>query len=187
MPVRPTLRCLREDLGLPARTWITMAGRHIVAYDLQVAFWDPVQSHHVRQAVAEYDQLGQDEFLTRHGFGRAYAYLLILGGKGYDSKAILGVAYQLATGRPLGPHDFSGGVQGAAGVLRAMGFEILNIRDCGQDGQERGVRLPAPLPAQAACQVLRLLSQVRNQLVAGDVNQRGRCRNGRLTVRTLSP
>jgi len=66
-----------------------------------------------------------------HHFGPATAYLLILDGKGYDSKAILGVAYQLATGRPLGSGDFSGGVaaQGAAHVLRALGFEIRNIRD----------------------------------------------------------
>ena len=100
-----------------------------MAYDLRVAFWDPVQPHHVRQAAAEFDHLGQDGFLARYGFGRARAYLLILDGKSYDSKAILGVAYQLATGRPLGPHDFSGGVHGAAGVLQTVGFEILNTRD----------------------------------------------------------
>ena len=94
-----------------------------------MARWDPVQPHHVWQAAAEYDQLGPDEFLARHHFGRATAYLLILGGKRYDSKAILGVAYGYATGRPLGPHDFSGGVRGAAGVLSALGFEIVNIRD----------------------------------------------------------
>jgi hypothetical protein len=105
------------------------ATRDVLVYDLQMAFWDPVQRHHVRQAAGEYDQLGQDEFLARHGFGRARAYLLIVDGKNYDSKAILGVAYQLATGRPLGPEDFSGGVQGAAGVLCALGFEVLNIRD----------------------------------------------------------
>ena len=93
-----------------------------------MAKWDPVQPHHVRQAAAEYDQLGQDEFLARHGFGRAQAYLLILDDKSYDSKAILGVAYGYATGRPLGPHDFSGGVHGAAGVLSALGFEIINTR-----------------------------------------------------------
>lgn len=80
-------------------------------------------------AAAEYDQLRQDEFLARHGFGPARAYLLILNDKSYDSKAILGVAYGYATGRSLGPHDFSGGVYGAAGVLRALGFEIINTRD----------------------------------------------------------
>ncbi|MGH7735472.1 MAG: hypothetical protein ACREOE_17715 [Gemmatimonadales bacterium] len=108
---------------------LILAWRRMLAYDLRVAFWDPVQPSYVRQAVAEYDKLGQDEFLARHGFGRARAYLLILDGKSYDSKAILGVAYEIATGRPLTSHDFSGGAQGAAGVLQAMGFEILNVRD----------------------------------------------------------
>jgi 5-methylcytosine-specific restriction enzyme A len=93
-----------------------------------MAFWDPVQPHHVRQAITEYDQLGQDEFLARHGFGRARSYLLIADGKSYDSKAILGVSYQLATGRPLGPADFSGGAKHAAGVLRALGFEVLDVQ-----------------------------------------------------------
>jgi hypothetical protein len=60
-----------------------------------VTRWDPVQRCHVQQAAAEYDRLGQDEFLACHGFGRATAYLLILAGKRYDSKAILGVAYQI--------------------------------------------------------------------------------------------
>jgi hypothetical protein len=98
-----------------------------LSYDLLVAKWNSVQPHHVRQAAAEYDQLGPDEFLTRHGFG--HAYLLILDDKSYDSRAILGVAYGYATGRSLGPHDFSGGVHGAAGVLSALGFEIVNTRD----------------------------------------------------------
>jgi hypothetical protein len=89
-----------------------------LSYDQRVAFWDPVQPHHVRQATAEYDQLGQDDFLALHHFGRATAYLLILDDKSYDSKAILGVAYKYATGRSLGPHDFSGGVHGA-GAARA--------------------------------------------------------------------
>ena len=68
-----------------------------------MTFWDAVQPHHVRQAAAEYDELGQDEFLARYGFGRARAYLLIIDDKAYDSKAILGVAYRHATGQPLGP------------------------------------------------------------------------------------
>jgi hypothetical protein len=51
--------------------------------------------------------------------------LLILDGKSYDSRAILGVAYQLATGRQLGSGDFSGGVQVAAGVLRAWTEQMI--------------------------------------------------------------
>jgi hypothetical protein len=95
-----------------------------MAYDQQVPFWDAVGQQHVRQAVTEYDQLGQDEFLERYGFGRARAYLLIIDGKSYDSKAILGVAFGLATGRYLRAADFSGGAKGAAGVLRSLGFEV---------------------------------------------------------------
>ena len=108
-----------------------------------MAFWDVVAEHHVRQAVAEYDRLGQDEFLAHYGFGRATAYLLIVDGKAYDSKAILGVAYRLATGKPMGPHDFSGGVQGAAGVLRRLGFYVRNVRDC-QPPHPAKLRPPRP-------------------------------------------
>jgi predicted HAD superfamily Cof-like phosphohydrolase len=108
-----------------------------------MAFWDIVAEHHVRQAVAEYDRLGQDEFLAQYGFGRATAYLLIVDGKAYDSKAILGVAYRLATGKPMGPHDFSGGVQGAAGVLRRLGFDVRNVRDR-QPPDSAELRRPRP-------------------------------------------
>jgi len=94
-----------------------------------MAFWDVVQPRHVRQAAAEYDELGQDEFLVRYRFGRARAYLLIIDGKAYDSKAILGVAYRHATGQSLGPKDFSGGTVGAARVLRSLGFEVRNERN----------------------------------------------------------
>jgi hypothetical protein len=55
-----------------------------LSYDLRVAKWNSVQPHHVRQAAAEYDQLGQDEFLARHGFGHARAYLLILDDLGFE-------------------------------------------------------------------------------------------------------
>jgi hypothetical protein len=94
-----------------------------------MAFWDVVQPQHVRQAAVEYDELGQEDFLTLYHFGKARAYLLIVDGKPYDSKAILGVAYKYATGRALGPHDFSGGVIGAARVLRTLGFEVRSTRD----------------------------------------------------------
>jgi hypothetical protein len=38
------------------------------------------------------DRLGQERFLTEHGFGPAAAYLLIYDGRSYDFKAIAGVA-----------------------------------------------------------------------------------------------
>ena len=106
-------------------------------------FWSAVGHADVVRAIEEYDRLGQERFLAEHGFGRATAYLLIHGGRGYDSKAILGVAYKFATGVQIGPHDFSGGVNGAAGVLRKLGFEVRDTRtSAGQLAEERAS--PAP-------------------------------------------
>lgn len=83
----------------------------------------------VVRAIAEYDRLARDEFFAEHGSARATAYLLIYRGRSYDSKTILGVAYKFATGEPNGAHDLSGGVYGAATVLRRFGFDVRNGRD----------------------------------------------------------
>jgi hypothetical protein len=91
-------------------------------------FWSAVGYADVVRAIDEYDRLGQDRFLAEHGFGRATAYLLTYRGRSYDSKAILGVAYKSATGVRISPHDFNGGVSGAAGVLRRLGFEVRDTR-----------------------------------------------------------
>jgi hypothetical protein len=92
-------------------------------------YWSRVTRADVLRAIEEYDRLGQDQYLAEHGFGRATTYLLIHNGRSYDSKAILGVAYGFATGVPLIPREFSGGVHGAAGVLRKLGFEIRNVQE----------------------------------------------------------
>lgn len=47
----------------------------------------------IERAIAEYDDIGRDAFLSKHGFGRATAYALIVDGREYDPKAIAGVAY----------------------------------------------------------------------------------------------
>jgi 5-methylcytosine-specific restriction enzyme A len=94
-----------------------------------MSFWSPVTRADVVRAAEEYDRLGQDAFLSQYGFGKATAYLLVHDGRSYDSKAILGVAYLFASGRKITPHDFSGGVHGAAAVLRNLGFEVRNVRD----------------------------------------------------------
>jgi 5-methylcytosine-specific restriction protein A len=79
----------------------------------------------VRKALAEYDELGQDSFLTKYGFGRARTYLLQHGGRDYDSKAILGVAHGFLPGEePLTSAVFFGGKAAAAGHLRKLGFDV---------------------------------------------------------------
>ena len=88
-----------------------------------------VDAAHVRQAVHEYDELGADAFLRRHGFDKALQHVLWHEGKGYDSKAIVGVAHRYATGTPLRAADFSGGRDGAARHLWSLGFEVVPERD----------------------------------------------------------
>lgn len=45
-------------------------------------------------------------------------------GKRYPHKALLGTAYEFATGRRLDPGDFEGGKAGAVAVLTALGFRV---------------------------------------------------------------
>jgi hypothetical protein len=118
-------------------------------------FWSRVARADVVRAIEEYDRLGQERFLSEHGFGRATAYLLIYRERSYDSKAILGVAYKFATGVRIGAHEFNGGVYGAAGVLRKLGFEVRNTRNPadqqveGQAGPGTPVRHHDPASAHA--------------------------------------
>jgi 5-methylcytosine-specific restriction enzyme A len=79
----------------------------------------------VLDAIAEYDTLGQEEFLGKYGFDRARSYLLIHGGKAYDSKAIVGVAHGFLPGeRALAARDFSGGEATVGRLLRGLGFTV---------------------------------------------------------------
>ena len=110
-------------------------------------YWSRVTHADVVWAVEEYDRLGQDRFLAEYGFGRATAYLLIYEGRSYDSKAVLGVAYKFATGMPIASREFSGGIYGAAGVLRKLGFEVRDVRGpAGPAVMPKGTS-PAPGPA----------------------------------------
>lgn len=146
----PPLTRLRRGPGPPA----------VERSERTSGFWSQVAAADVVRAIAEYDRLGQERFLAEHGFGRATAYLLIYRGRSYDSKAILGVAYTFATGVRIGAHDFSGGVHGAAGVLRKLGFEVRDARNpagqqaedqAGSGGQVRP-HVPAPAPARGVAQ-----------------------------------
>lgn len=79
----------------------------------------------VLDAIAEYDRLGQDEFLVKYGFDRARSYLLMHDGKAYDSKAIVGVAHGFLPGeRALAARDFSGGEATVGRLLRGLGFTV---------------------------------------------------------------
>jgi hypothetical protein len=86
--------------------------------------WDRVAEADVLRALEEYDRLGADDFFAAHGFAPATTYELVRGQRAYPPKAILGTAYEFATGRRLASPDFEGGKSSAVKVLSALGFEV---------------------------------------------------------------
>jgi hypothetical protein len=82
----------------------------------------------VLRAIQEYDRLGPGQFFSEHGFGPSRSYELVWDERRYPHKAILGVAYEFATGQRLASGDFEGGKSGAVAVLRKLGFTIQDKR-----------------------------------------------------------
>lgn len=82
----------------------------------------------VRKAMSECDEVGETEFLSQYGFGERMRYRVVDRGKSYPSKAIASVAFKftdhgdvkIINGGVWGPHD-------AGGMLKSLGFEIIDI------------------------------------------------------------
>ena len=83
----------------------------------------------VNQAVAKFDGLTRDVFLNKYGYGYAKEYFLNVGGRHYDSKAILGVATNFLPNiaRPLRNNEFSGGEHQVEKLLVRLGFTVDRI------------------------------------------------------------
>ena len=94
----------------------------------QTIAWDRVSHADVVRAIREYDRLGPKRFFGEHGFAPTTTYELIWEKRRYPPKAILGTAYELATGRRLASGDFEGGKTGAVKVLGQLGFTVQAIR-----------------------------------------------------------
>jgi hypothetical protein len=75
--------------------------------------WNQVTNADVLRAIQEYDRLGPERFFSEHGFAPATTYELVWGERPYPPKAILGTAYEFATGQRLASCDFEGGKTGA--------------------------------------------------------------------------
>jgi hypothetical protein len=86
--------------------------------------WDRVTQAEVLRAIHEYDQLGPERFFSEHGFAPTTTYDLVWEERRYPPKAILGTAYEFATGQRLASGDFEGGKTGAVKVLKNLGFTI---------------------------------------------------------------
>ena len=89
--------------------------------------WTEVARDDVIRAIQEYDRLGPDQFYAQHGFAPTTTYELIHDNRSYPPKAVLGTAYELATGRRLASADFEGGKTGAVRVLGGLGFTVQPI------------------------------------------------------------
>lgn len=89
--------------------------------------WEHVTRDHVERAIGEYDRLGPKAFFAAHGFAPTTTYELVWHGRRYPPKAILGTAYEFATGQRLASGDFEGGKSGAVKVLGELGFSVQAI------------------------------------------------------------
>lgn len=89
----------------------------------------------VQAALDEFSTIGQDAFLSRHGFGKASGYLVRNPRDGLwaDSKAIAGVAlaYQFPGNGGLLAAQFSGGLATVQRRLQMLGFEVKRLEDVG--------------------------------------------------------
>jgi len=90
--------------------------------------WEHVRRDDVVRAMREYDRLGPDAFFAQHGFAPTTTYELVWEKHRYPPKAVLGTAYELATGQRLASGDFEGGKTGAVKVLGNLGFDVQEKR-----------------------------------------------------------
>ncbi len=86
--------------------------------------WEQVKRDDVLRALQEYDRLGPEQFFSDHGYAPTTTYELIRDQRRYPPKAILGTAYEFATGQRLASGDFEGGKSGAVKVLGELGFTV---------------------------------------------------------------
>jgi hypothetical protein len=90
--------------------------------------WDRVTHGDVVHAIEEYDRLGAKQFFSTHGFAPTTTYELVWERRVYPPKAILGTAYEFATGQRLESGDFEGGKSGAVKILGKLGFTVQAIK-----------------------------------------------------------
>ena len=90
--------------------------------------WSRVTRDHVSRAMKEYNRLGPERFFAEHGFAPTTTYELAWEDRLYPPKAILGAAYEFATGKRLASGDFEGGKSGAVKVLGQLGFTVQEKR-----------------------------------------------------------
>lgn len=96
----------------------------------------------VREAIREFDEIGEAQFLEKYGFGRT-RYVIDYQGKRYPGKAILAVAYglQYPSDGPLAHTDLNGGNAESNRVLKRLGFSIVDTREALLEQSSDGPRI----------------------------------------------
>jgi 2-haloacid dehalogenase len=118
--------------------------------------WDHVTRDDVVRAIQEYDRLGPGGFFSEHGFGPTTTYDLVWDERPYPPKAILGTAYELATGQRLAPGDFEGGKTGGAVLRMLAATRGITISDAdGAELTDRFATMPPHPEVPAALRRLR--------------------------------
>jgi hypothetical protein len=69
--------------------------------DEYMVSWDRVTRSDVLHAMQEYNRLGPEQFFSKHGFAPTTTYELVSDERRCPPKAILGAAYEFATGQQL--------------------------------------------------------------------------------------
>jgi hypothetical protein len=90
----------------------------------EMVTWESVTRRDVLRAMNEYDRVGAEQFFSKHGFAPTTTYELVWDELRYPPKAVLGAAYEFATGKRLSSSDFEGGKTGAVRVLGKLGFNV---------------------------------------------------------------
>jgi 5-methylcytosine-specific restriction enzyme A len=102
-----------------------------------VMAWNDTTRDAVLAAMAECDEVGQQQFLDRYGYREATAYHVEHEGRRYDSTAIVGVAHRYLPerlgaepieSRALRPDEFSGGKATVVTHLEQLGFRVVEVR-----------------------------------------------------------
>jgi hypothetical protein len=81
-------------------------------------------------AIAEFDLIGRENFLQKYGYRKSNRFMVKVGRRSYDSKAIIGAAAQWTEmGRPLTSNEFSGGVARLSRVFTRNGFRFVDTKE----------------------------------------------------------
>ena len=90
-------------------------------------FQDLTDPNAVLKAIKEFDKIGRDAFLKKYDYGKARDFFLVHDERLYDSKAIVGAAYEHQHDSPLRHGDFVGGAKTVVPKLKKLGFEVVDI------------------------------------------------------------